>query len=754
MKNSNRILVSIALATVLLGTSVFAGYKLSNGSTSLSPLTDVLAADTADDTDLGDINLDDIIDECPPELCGDEIDTGEEEKKEVPENVDNENPENNENVNNEDQKPPVVEKAKCVKEDWECKSWAECPKEGATTRACELKEGVDCETKNGYKPAETASCTPPAPKCDADKWSCGAFGACAASGLQTRQCTMTFDCEEADTPKPFEKQNCMPPKKIEPQVTPQNTVKEPVEKTVTEEQPSDVRENETQENKEGENVENKNVEDSNKEDKNAEKQVSTEEKAMAEVEKFLAEDTTLTEEEKKEQEVAVQAATKEVTAQAEEAIKEKLQEAEQTQQALTVAIADSPAFQELLGDELIEIIEPEITDVNGNGIPDKVEADAGVDPNAVDTELVRLTAELKVQEKKLIEEGDKSEKEVKVLVEKVLQKKKTEKKIAMVRAMAEKKFNVKIKNSKQDSNGDGISDETEIILGLDPKEKPVKGEKFSSAEKKIYGIKAKKEDLKSKCTMSVNNGSKLSTSGFTILAACPANKVFDLIAVDKKGRKYTIDTKVSSENNKIIFAINRKMSKGKYIFQIKPSAKVSYFDSDNWHASVLNETSDTQPSDAVIVEVDDKKEIVSPVVQNIENIEVAGLHDIKVKSTADGKIRVTGLSDITTMVVGTFSSAVFTSAILADVTTGSFEVASSSSLANGDHEVVVYATRPEEGLQSAPIKIKFNVVPTAKAASGSANKGFPIIPVAVGVGALILIGIGVTLLKKKKTSQN
>jgi hypothetical protein len=104
------------------------------------------------------------------------------------------------------------------------------------------------------------------------------------------------------------------------------------------------------------------------------------------------------------------------------------------------------------------------------------------------------------------------------------------------------------------------------------------------------------------------------------------------------------------------------------------------------------------------------------------------------------------------MVIGTFQSAVFTSAILADVSTGSFTVSSAKPLEGGDHEVVVYATKLDAGgIQSAPVKIKFNIVPTANAASGRiAGIKSPILSGILTLGAIILIGIGITIMRRKK----
>ncbi|MFA6520887.1 MAG: hypothetical protein WCT53_00680 [Candidatus Gracilibacteria bacterium] len=734
MKNPNKVLISASIALLLLGVT-FLGYKLTNDNN--KPLSDVLAADTtntentAATTTIDGINIDDITNDCPPELCGSEIDDGVDPTLEDPTTDPTledpatdptlEDPATDPTDITQEETPPAKEE--CTKESWDCGSWKECSAEGTTTRtkACELKTGVDCE--GGYKPAETASCTPPAPKCEEDTWSCGGWSACSAYGIQTRTCKMTFDCETADTKSPSEKESCTPPIKVETQVVPP-VIKETPPVTTQENTATAVSE-----------VEENTVTTTTT-------PAETVANAAAEATNLLETlDKSLTSEEKAAQSQAIEAAAQVIETQAQAKIQENLKQTEQTEKALTAAVENNPSFRAIFKNTPVTAPKPMVTDVNGNGVPDSLEGSAA---NTVDNELVQLQAKLKVQEQELVTKGGKSKAEAKAIVQKVLKTKMTEKRNAAIDKVALSKYKLKKPNQ---------SERAAIILGVSPKNmEGKKNAKFSPIEEKLYGVNDKTKTT-SQCSMSIQNGSKLSSGGFTVLAACPQNQAFNLVATDKNGNEVILDSKISSENIKTIFTvISNKIRAGKSVIQIKPSAKVSYFDSNNWHASVLNETTSLEPSNPVLVDVVEEKEVESPTVQNIENIEVAGISDIKVKSTADGKIRVTGLSDITTMVIGTFQSAVFTSAILADVSTGSFTVSSAKPLEGGDHEVVVYATKLDAGgIQSAPVKIKFNIVPTANAASGRiAGIKSPILSGILTLGAIILIGIGITIMRRKK----
>ena len=474
------------------------------------------------------------------------------------------------------------------------------------------------------------------------------------------------------------------------------------------------------------------------------------------------------------EEAAVQAATVEIRVQAEEKIEENKEEQKNTEEDVKNTIAAVPAFMDLVKDLPPEAltVEQVVKDINGNGIPDSVEEAAGIDPNKVDEGMVQFQALLKVEEKKLLTEG-KSKVEVKALFKKRIETKQAENKVEMVHNVAEDKYGIKIENAAQDTNGDGVSDETEIVFGLNPKTKKVKGENFSPAEQKIYGLPSddgvsNAAAVEKKCIMNVKNGNKVSSNGFTVLAACPKDQDFSLYTVDKKGSQTLIETKTASSNNKIVFAVNKKFQAGKYMLQIRPSTKKTALNGNYLLTSAVDASDGTsseqtialEDSSPALVDIVDDESIPEPMVQTIEGVDITSLRDIKVTSTKNGRIRVTGLTDISTMVVGTFSSAVFTSAILADVKTGSFEVTSSEELEAGDHEVVIYASRPEESAQSIPVKVSFSIIQTANAASGemknaaaAADKQFPVGAIAAVGGAVLLIAVATVIIRRKKKAQ-
>lgn len=386
-------------------------------------------------------------------------------------------------------------------------------------------------------------------------------------------------------------------------------------------------------------------------------------------------------------------------------------------------------------------------DNNNNGIIDGLEF--AINPQAptiIDTEDIQLQATVTAAVTKEVLTGVIPQEKAPIIIKEEIKKKRAEKRDELIEKVAEKKYRTKIKTKEE---------QVKVYLAIDPKLPEKKDADFTRVEEKIYRLDLKKA-LK-KIATNLRNGDKLSSKGTTILAACPkceSGQELIIVAIDKKGRETKIGSGKFSDNHKAVIAIERPQlkSKEKYILQARLAARVTSYHGMLF-ASVLNEEGKPpESSEPVLVDIRDDEEldIPQPIVKSIEGIEVAGLRDVKISASADGKVRATGLVDASAMVVGNFSSAVFSSAILADVNSGTFEVVSPQKLEAGDHEVIIYATRPEEGSQSAPVRVRFSIIETAKAADGGALTQTPIIVVPTHGAApskfpwvLVLGGIGV-----------
>lgn len=105
----------------------------------------------------------------------------------------------------------------CSADTWSCGDWNACSASGTQTRSC--TKTFECPTAVTPSPATTQSCTFTPPTCTEDTWSCGAWDSCSPFGMQNRSCTKTFDCQSVYTPSPSTSQYCTPPPPPQPTCT-------------------------------------------------------------------------------------------------------------------------------------------------------------------------------------------------------------------------------------------------------------------------------------------------------------------------------------------------------------------------------------------------------------------------------------------------------------------------------------------------------------------------------------------------------
>lgn len=106
----------------------------------------------------------------------------------------------------------------CSADQWDCTGWSQCSLAGIQTRICTLT--YDCPTTNTPKPSETQPCAPPPQEqkqeekaktgsCKKDIWSCSDWSeSCDIYGREQRSCKLSLDCSNVQTPPPPETQPC------------------------------------------------------------------------------------------------------------------------------------------------------------------------------------------------------------------------------------------------------------------------------------------------------------------------------------------------------------------------------------------------------------------------------------------------------------------------------------------------------------------------------------------------------------------
>lgn len=333
-----------------------------------------------------------------------------------------------------------------------------------------------------------------------------------------------------------------------------------------------------------------------------------------------------------------------------------------------------------------------------------------------------IKEELQTQKDELLNSGV-TEEDANRIINRIFIERRAEEKINLVREISEDSFGVTIKDNNQDSNGDGVSDELSVQLGINPNYQPT-GEVLTPIDQKIFRTDSTKINLQ--CSLGVSEGTKLSSKGFTVLSACPLNRNYTLYVKDSSGNEVSLDTQTVGANHKIIFNIEKPFTTGEYFLQVRP-------------------TSGEGSSETIKVFIVDESELdlVQPVVRKIEDVSVEAVREIKVYQTKDGRVHVSGIADVSSAVIATFQSAIFNSALLADTRSGAFEIVSSDPLEPGIHNVTVFSTRIEDSVQSAPVKIQFEVIQGRGSAFEKSSK------TAITILILLLLGASTYVAMRK-----
>lgn len=608
--------------------------------------------------------------------------------------------------------------ASCTQDTWSCVDWAKCSADGSQSRTCTMT--IDCPGVATPKPATTQSCTPPPPSCSQDTWACGEWYACADNGVQWRTCNKTFDCSTADTAKPSVTRSCTPPAKPAPAPapapeptptpapTPEVTTKpEPV--TTPEVTPTPTTD------KQAATTENTDTAATAIAPKSAE--VNLETYKVTETLKEVAKE-----------EIAKQAAT-----------------AQTEQKAVQQVVADTPAFQKIVGENPAPAA---VSDSNANGLTDATEQKLDQKTrDSIEQERIVEEAKLAAKKQELIAAGQTESQATQTVAHDrtVLQGQRNERVLTDV---ATSVYHIEAPTREQLAS---------IELGVDLNS-------TETVEDVLYGKKnttVTKTKNDTTLTMGMRPGTQLSRTGAAVLVAGKAETAVELIAVDTKGAEHVIAHGTLSENGRTVLITDTELPAGYYVFFVREARTTAQIQSNAFASALGSPSEKADSSEGVIVQLSDEQPIVDPKIKKIAAVDIEGVKNIRVVRTRDGKIRVVGSADLATTVVGSFKSAVFTSAILADVTTGAFEVDSTSALQNGDHEVIIYATRPADGTQSRAVKVPFSIIEEEAAGVGkivigthasAEESSSSVVPYAIGGGVLILVIVGAIFGRKKKSA--
>ncbi|MEK7528298.1 MAG: hypothetical protein AAB592_00855 [Patescibacteria group bacterium] len=310
----------------------------------------------------------------------------------------------------------------------------------------------------------------------------------------------------------------------------------------------------------------------------------------------------------------------------------------------------------------------------------------------------------------------------------------------------EETYQITITDGIQDTDGDGLSDTYEVIIGTNPTVSDTDGDGTSDGEEVLdFGSDA--TDASSDPTKidsiyiaNLRDGYTIPDQGATFTGPAPAGTPLELIAIDANGNRFVVGRTVATENNKFIFVVVDDLPKGQFLFSVEANNKKSQ--------SILLSVEKTGTVE---------RSVKTPIVQKIENSAVTpDIEEIIIDAL---KPTASGTATLGAQVIGNFQSALFSAAIIADATGGLFEVTSPKELAVGDHEVTVYAKHPASGTVSPSRIVAFTITEggqvITKEAAFSTVAGRQQMVIVLGVGAFILLvgGVATVLYRRRKNTQ-
>lgn len=638
---------------------------------------------------------------------------------------------------------PTSPPSDCKEDTWECENWGPCGKDGFQSRTCKMVKdcpGVStpspetkqkcvlpppspspkftcvdpkanlCKEDPNGKFATSEDCKkacvpspPPKEACKEDTWECGSWGECSKDGIQVRACKITKDCPSVVTPSPQTKQTCVPPS---PSVLTAFRCDSNTWKCVAVSPPTG---------KPGEFALEKDCLQACVPPLTPKKYSCVDRDASKCVENPAGKYDS------------------------EKACLEDCKPKERVENEVTTTI------QQILGvvedtEEVVIETPVKIYDSDQDGLSDEEEGRVGTDRydpdtdgdgllDGMDPDPLRTALETNDQNKNGI--PDRREEEFR------------------------NTYNLKRENiGTNDTDGDGLSDALELIHGTDPRVGDSDGDGQSDTDETINGTNPRDaasnidpEEIR----LAQTSGQRFSSVNTPFLGTCPAGKTLEIIAIDEDGRKQFLSQTTCTENGRFIVISRKKLAhKKKHLVFVK----------------ALGEETRSQ---TIVFTAEDEEflPVKRPKPKKLEEIELPEellkLENVKFTIVAK-KPTVSGQTSLGTTVFSTFTSVLFTSAIIADVEGGAFSIQSPVELPEGDHKVILYAKRPEDNAVSSAVQINFTVseagelekvtketIPTKQVAEEKERPfgGLPVIPIAIGVVILLAV-LGIATVVRKK----
>lgn len=338
-----------------------------------------------------------------------------------------------------------------------------------------------------------------------------------------------------------------------------------------------------------------------------------------------------------------------------------------------------------------------------------------------------------------------------------------------------------VESGQRDTDQDGISDLIEARIGTDIHNADTDLDGTNDGVEYLQlASNPKKSDPKPNITTpiitNIRNGEVVS-SNFTISGTAKADEVLDVWLLYKDGKRVNLGTVQTLENGRFLFNNTKQLAAGQFIVYVESSGKLPPCGFDTAQVSVINENcvnpedlqtavlSDTKVkrSQLVLIEVAEDDPVKAPEPTRLADAEISKeviLKNLQI-TIKDNAPVLSGITELGTTVIANWTSALLSSAIIADIAGGGFEIKAPSPLLAGNHRVLVYAKKPELGTVSPSVAVSFKVseegeimeqsqeeVPSGETGT---KKPFPILWIWLAIGTIVLVaGVAIALTIRKK----
>lgn len=251
-------------------------------------------------------------------------------------------------------------------------------------------------------------------------------------------------------------------------------------------------------------------------------------------------------------------------------------------------------------------------------------------------------------------------------------------------------LDIKIDNGYNDTDGDGLSDAYEAIIGSNILSNNNKDSKIY-LDQLYFGGGKRYTSVKARIVNYENNAKTVDTSP-VIKGVAHRNSTVTIVARTANGNEI-LGTFESDEENKFIGELSN-LKYGKYELSGVVKAK-------------SGTTIDTIPSITIEIVKGKSSEVTTPKIESFGKAEIKSNKKIQLINVRKPVLK--GYAKPGSYIEAYFKSLILSSAVIADAQTGYFEISPNAELEDGDHEVWLYSTDPKTKTKSENEYISFNL---------------------------------------------